>query len=298
MTYLAQASHDLVPPEVLEPVVRAVANNFITERNTSDAIAMGLNTVREVCTRCPLVMTRELLADLAGYKTYRDRGVVMAARSLIQLYRKVRPELLPRKDRGQPTEASGRRALEFGEVVAEEYVPGMELVDIPSEQDEDSASDDEVNQQLKRQRVENAISISQSRLLTNDDFQQLRVKQACAHLQPKKGRGRDVNLLATVEEGRGPGELLPEEAITTIHSRLRRSKEERLASSKAGRGKKNFGHKRAKLNPHSSTTNQQKAKSKSFTMMKQKVSIRAKGKRSFRERQIKLRKSLLKQRKK
>jgi hypothetical protein len=65
----------------------------------------------------------------------------MAARSLIQLYRKVRPELLPRKDRGQPTEASGRRALEFGEVVAEEYVPGMELVDIPSEQDEDSASD-------------------------------------------------------------------------------------------------------------------------------------------------------------
>ena len=58
-----------------------------------------LNTVREVCVRCPLVMTRELLADLAGYKTYRDRGVVMAARSLIQLYRNVRPELLQRKDR-------------------------------------------------------------------------------------------------------------------------------------------------------------------------------------------------------
>ena len=49
--------------------------------------------------RCPLVMTQELLADLAGYKTYRDRGVVMAARSLIQLYRNLRPELLQRKDR-------------------------------------------------------------------------------------------------------------------------------------------------------------------------------------------------------
>ena len=58
-----------------------------------------LNTVREVCVRCPLVMTQELLADLAGYKTYRDKGVVMAARSLIQLYRTVRPELLQRKDR-------------------------------------------------------------------------------------------------------------------------------------------------------------------------------------------------------
>ena len=58
-----------------------------------------LNTVREVCVRCPLVMTPELLADLAGYKTYRDKGVAMAARSLIQFYRSVRPELLRRKDR-------------------------------------------------------------------------------------------------------------------------------------------------------------------------------------------------------
>ena len=44
-------------------------------------------------------MSRELLADLAGYKSYRDKGVTMAARSLVQLYRTVRPELLQRKDR-------------------------------------------------------------------------------------------------------------------------------------------------------------------------------------------------------
>jgi protein SDA1 len=127
MTYLAQASHDLVPPEVLEPTIKAVTNNFITERNSSDAIAMGLNAVREVCVRCPLVMSRELLADLAGYKTYRDKGVVMAARSLIQLYRNVRPELLQRKDRGQPMEIGPQRAREYGELVAEQHVPGMEV---------------------------------------------------------------------------------------------------------------------------------------------------------------------------
>ena len=63
------------------------------------SITYRLNTVREVCVRCPLVMTKELLADLAGYKTYRDKGVVMAARSLVQLYRSVRPELLRRKDK-------------------------------------------------------------------------------------------------------------------------------------------------------------------------------------------------------
>lgn len=54
----------------------------------------------------------------------------------------------------------------------------------------------------------------------------------------------------------------------------------------AGREVKVYGHKRAKLNPHSSTTNRQKAKSKSFTMMRQKSSIKAKRKRSFRDRQV------------
>ena len=59
----------------------------------------SLNTVREVCTRCPLAMNADLLQDLAGYKSYQDKSVVMAARSLIQLFRSVRPELLSRKDR-------------------------------------------------------------------------------------------------------------------------------------------------------------------------------------------------------
>lgn len=71
--------------------------NFV--ENLYIFLLYSLNTVREVCVRCPLVMSRELLADLAGYKTYRDKGVVMAARSLIQLYRTVKPELLQRKDR-------------------------------------------------------------------------------------------------------------------------------------------------------------------------------------------------------
>ncbi|CAI8047131.1 Protein SDA1 homolog [Geodia barretti] len=105
------------------------------------SITYRLNTVREVCVRCPLVMTKELLADLAGYKTYRDKGVVMAARSLVQLYRSVRPELLRRKDKGQPMEGGVQRAPEYGELVAEQHVPGMELVDIPSEPEEDVATD-------------------------------------------------------------------------------------------------------------------------------------------------------------
>ena len=44
---------------------------------------------RELCARAPLAMSEELLRDLAEYKTYKDKGVMMASRSLIQLFRNV-----------------------------------------------------------------------------------------------------------------------------------------------------------------------------------------------------------------
>lgn len=41
LQFIAQASHELVPPEVLEPVLKTLANNFITERNSADVMAIG-----------------------------------------------------------------------------------------------------------------------------------------------------------------------------------------------------------------------------------------------------------------
>lgn len=54
MQFAAQASHELVPGEVVEPILKTIANNFITERNSSDVMAIGLNAVRAICTRCPV----------------------------------------------------------------------------------------------------------------------------------------------------------------------------------------------------------------------------------------------------
>jgi protein SDA1 len=44
-------------------------------------------------------MSEDLLRDLAQYKNYKERSVMMAARSLIHLYRASMPELLHKKDR-------------------------------------------------------------------------------------------------------------------------------------------------------------------------------------------------------
>lgn len=41
LQFAAQASHELVPPDVLEPLLKTLCNNFITERNSSDVMAIG-----------------------------------------------------------------------------------------------------------------------------------------------------------------------------------------------------------------------------------------------------------------
>ena len=58
-----------------------------------------MNAIREICVRCPLSMTSDLLQDLTSYKGYHDKSVMMAARSLIQLFRDLNPSMLKRKDR-------------------------------------------------------------------------------------------------------------------------------------------------------------------------------------------------------
>ncbi|KPJ02773.1 Protein SDA1-like [Papilio xuthus] len=129
LQFAAQASHELVPPEVLEPVMKAIANNFITERNSTDVMAVGLNAVREICARCPLAVGEDLLRDLVQYKMYKEKSVMMAARSLIQLYRQNMPNLLHKKDRGRPTEALAElKSKQYGEMDIKSYIPGSEVL--------------------------------------------------------------------------------------------------------------------------------------------------------------------------
>ena len=137
LQYAAQAAHELIPHDDIQPVVSAIANNFITERNSSEVIAIGLNAMREICKRCPFALDETLLRDLAEYKSYKDKGVKMAARSLIGLYRTTQSELLHKKDRGRPTEAmvedNSSMPKKYGEADAKDFIPGAEAVDATNE---------------------------------------------------------------------------------------------------------------------------------------------------------------------
>jgi protein SDA1 len=41
LQFIAQASHELVPPELLESILKTLADKFITERNSADVMAIG-----------------------------------------------------------------------------------------------------------------------------------------------------------------------------------------------------------------------------------------------------------------
>ena len=58
-------------------MIKTIANNFITDRNSGEVMAVGLNSVREICARCPLAIDEDLLQDLAQYKNHKDKGNFM-----------------------------------------------------------------------------------------------------------------------------------------------------------------------------------------------------------------------------
>lgn len=146
----AQASHELVPPDAIEEVIRVIINNFVTDAFAPEVIAAGLNAIREICSRCPLAIEEELLHYCVTFKNHRDKGASMACRSLISLYREVNPELLPARERGKVAAMGVSRGeiskIQYGAEKIADGVDGMELLNEDSDalgEDSDEAWNDE-----------------------------------------------------------------------------------------------------------------------------------------------------------
>lgn len=129
---LAQSTHNLVPPDILEPLVQKIANEFVSEASAGEVAASGLNAIREICVRQPLAMNDTLLQDLVMYRKSKDKGVMMAAKGLLGLYRQVGAEMLKKRDRGKDAalnlRAGEQRQGRFGEEALGE-IEGLELLE-------------------------------------------------------------------------------------------------------------------------------------------------------------------------
>nr|CDJ94908.1 unnamed protein product [Haemonchus contortus] len=385
LLYAAQACHELVPPDTVEQLVRTIANNFVSDRNSAEAITVGINAIREIFANCPFAATEELLRDLAEYKTYKNKNVSMAARALITLFRSVNPRLLARKDRGRPTDGDEEKEfLGFARPAVADFVPGAEVLEedrketgevevdeaddgnesleisdvdtdevdsdeepaakkraLEESEDEDEessdgwetasgeeddnesgddASDGDVD--MTHQETEStshssegrdvdpkkkAEMISSNRILTQEEFKQIRIYQLKKKLIGEKrlkkqlGSARkndDVKLIEELGERmerRGDGDGLPRlKDIEQFHKKRKQTKEERLADIKEGHDENQKFGRPKKTGPHVGRTNRELAKKKVFSMVKAKV--RGKNRqRSFRDQQKSLRNYLLRQ---
>ncbi|KAJ2100602.1 Severe Depolymerization of Actin, partial [Coemansia sp. S142-1] len=117
------------------PLIRAIADNFVADHCSPEVMCAGLNTIRAIATRQPLSVDPDLLNDLVLYRKHKDKGVMMAARSLLALYREVNPEMLHRRDRGREATiglisgTTDKTLLGFGASRAAEGVDGVELLE-------------------------------------------------------------------------------------------------------------------------------------------------------------------------
>ncbi|KPA76291.1 hypothetical protein ABB37_08019 [Leptomonas pyrrhocoris] len=217
----AMCVHKMVPPDVLEPLLRTIANHFVSDRSSPDAITVGINTIREICKRQPLAMNADLLKDLAEYKTQRgDKGVMMAARALIQLYRDVYPELLPTKLRGSKAGAADMtKKPVYGAVHVYSDIPGLELLYQNSASDKEdeegsrgpssaSSSDDDSSSDSSGEWVTDSDSEIEPGDVEGDfvdasDASSEEDEDACPQLVPVHKQGRSAS---TTEDDAGEAE--------------------------------------------------------------------------------------------
>jgi len=329
LMFAAQSSHEMVPPDAIEPMLMTIANNFVSERNSNEVMAVGLNAIREICARSPLAMTTDLLQDLVQYKTTKNKTVMMAARSLMQLYRNYDSTMLRKKDRGKPavpTLADDNMKKDFCASTAQSFIPGAELlqddkqadenddgwetdeneamsedddsdgwIDIShsgDEKDENEAEEDE-NDEEDEELKKKAELVSQTRILTDEDFK--KIKQNTLVEQMDGSRKRKHTTATNASDNTQRREIVNLSEIENVHKKMRHDKESRLATVYAGReGREKFSKPKSKRqNEHASTTNKEKLKMKPFMMASHSRKLREKTKRSFRDKQISLRDALV-----
>ncbi|KAF3495922.1 hypothetical protein DY000_02057760 [Brassica cretica] len=213
-----QACHDGVPSDAVKPLFMQIVNQFVHDRSRPEAIAVGLNVIREMCLRIPELMTEELLQDLALYKKEHEKAISAGARSLIALFREINPSLLVKKDRGRPG-GPVAKPKQFGEVNVFSDVPNVELL-----QKSDHESDSDEDDDDKRKMVDfdaNLLSADTSLralkrfaeakseqpsldendgILSNEDFR--KIKDLQAHIRHKLTKEQRMELVKAGREDR------------------------------------------------------------------------------------------------
>ncbi|RKO99678.1 hypothetical protein CXG81DRAFT_14204 [Caulochytrium protostelioides] len=321
LAFCVQATHELSPPDAMEQLVQTIANHFVWNNSSDQAITAGLNTIRHICARCPLAMDETLLHGLIDdYKKFRTSGPMNAARSLITLYRDVNPLLLKKKDRGKAATLGIKEFVpkQYGHQKVQDRVDGGDLLARieelqPDGSDADSESGSDVVSEAEAEAEADSDADSDAEADANSNGEADANSDDDAEAESDAEDAEDAESDA---ESDADGTEKPEaEAATSDEPKL--SARERIAARKAARlarrmtaasddaaddvEEANRGvvqitkimagikNKSTYAEQRGSTTNREKSKGKSFMMMVHKRSVTGKAKASLRHKQQQLR---------
>jgi protein SDA1 len=292
---LVEASHSLVPPEELRPVVLHVMRSFVNEAQAPEVIEVGLNAIREICSRAVNVLEEEELGDLAGFRKFKNKGVAIAAKSLINTYRELHPQLLQRSLRGRTaTMAMSRGECGvplFGLSEATDRVDGIEML-VKAKRKRSREDGDEGEQLDPAQRVEAGKQMLSEKVLGPEDFKQLQKLRLQKSIERQLGKKRKLeDISSSGSEGdddsdapstdgeRGMPGRMPD-AISAGElagaKKKGRGKADRLKSIKAGRTDYTEKLKEMRSNRKGGKTNAEQRRNKPLMMSLQSASVRKK----------------------
>ena len=330
MAASAQATHDLVPPDVIHPLIRKIADEFVSDGVAAEVAAAGINTIREIAARAPLAMDEPMLHDIVAYRGSKSKSVVMAARGLIQLYRDLDPSLLPAKERGKTATMSLRAgeqpSLKYGQEQASGTIEGLDLLQKwkennpeEGEKDEDKnwEIDSDAESEVSDEDWHNVESDGDDIQISDSDDEKDEKDSA---EKPAEKSLEDLQKLAATEVltpadfarldqlkaehgmrkamGQSNEDIIDAMNLTGV-PKYKQNKEERLQHVREGREDREFGsRKRHHMEKPHSTTNKQKARKKNFLMAVHKRDVQGKAKMSLRDKQKILRAHIDRQKKK
>lgn len=254
---LVEASHAQVPPEEVRPVVLHIIRYFVSEACAAEVIEVGLNAIREICARSVNILTEDELTDLVNFRKFKNKGVSMAARSLINAYRELHPQLLHRSLQGrEAVMALSRGELHapiYGENEAATRIDGLELLTAKSKKLKlPVGSKGAELAAMKKAAEDGAQQMMSEQVLGADDFKQVRKLRLQKSIELQLGRKRGAEEMSSssgsssgsstdgedADDERGLVGRLPDqisgEDLKATRKRAR-TKAERLARVKAGR---------------------------------------------------------------
>ena len=156
---IIESCHDLVPPENVKPVIEKIISSYVTEYCDDRNITVGLNAIREILMRMPLALSEDQIEYLCLFRNSRNKSVSAAAKSLVNFFRDVCPELLPKKMRGRFNpidDTNDQDAIIFGQQKINMDIDGIELL-------------------RKAEKIDDSVNVAADRILDDRALKKIKI---------------------------------------------------------------------------------------------------------------------------